>query len=199
MPKGLQGFQKGHKLNLGNKFCIGRKPWNKERKFPESKKWLKSFSKGHIPWNKELRKTSLFICKICDKQFTPSYRISLSHAPKIKYCSQNCFRIANRGSGNYRWIKDRSQLAKRQERNDMAYKEWRRKIWKRDNFKCLFNNSECNGKIIAHHILSWKKYLELRYKISNGVSLCHKHHPRKKSDEIKLAPLFRKLVDNHKM
>ena len=50
------------------------------------------------------------------------------------------------------------------------------------------------GRIEAHHILPWSNYPELRYEINNGISLCHFHHPRKKNDEIKLAPMFNQLV-----
>jgi 5-methylcytosine-specific restriction endonuclease McrA len=98
------------------------------------------------------------------------------------------------GPLNPRWIKDRSLLAKRQERNDSAYKEWRFKVWLRDNFKCKINNPDCNGKIQAHHILSWKEYPELRYEINNGITLCRAHHPRKRAEEKRLILVFKELV-----
>jgi hypothetical protein len=60
-------------------------------------------------------------------------------------------------------------------------------------------DKECLGKIEAHHILRWKDYPELRYDINNGITLCHFHHPRTKQMETKSTPIFRKLVDNHKL
>lgn len=98
------------------------------------------------------------------------------------------------GEKNPKWIKDRTQLAKRQERNDMAYKEWRRQVWVRDNFKCKIGNCDCKGKIIAHHILGWSKFPELRYEVNNGITLCQFHHPLKRNDEKKLSPYFQELV-----
>lgn len=92
------------------------------------------------------------------------------------------------------WIKDRSKLAKRQERNDTTYKEWRKKVWLRDNFKCKIANPDCCGRIEAHHILSWSEYPDLRYEINNGITLCHAHHPRKRAEEKRLVPTFKELV-----
>lgn len=99
-----------------------------------------------------------------------------------------------KGENHYKWKKDRNTLAKRQERNDSAYQEWRRQVWKRDNWKCKIINSDCNGRIEAHHILSWTEYPELRYIINNGITLCHAHHPRKRAEEKRLSPFFMELV-----
>ena len=103
-------------------------------------------------------------------------------------------RPENTGENNYRWIVDRTKLAKRQERNDMAYKEWRMSVWKRDNFKCKISNQDCDGRIEAHHILGWAEYVELRYEVNNGITLCHAHHPRKRAEEKRLVPVFRELA-----
>ena len=102
------------------------------------------------------------------------------------------------GENHYKWKKDRDTLAKRQERNDMAYKEWRRVVWTRDNWKCRIGNKDCNGRLEAHHILGWTAFPELRYDINNGITLCHFHHPHKRSEEVKLSPYFKDLVMNVK-
>lgn len=99
-----------------------------------------------------------------------------------------------KGEKHWNWKEDRNTLAKRQERNDMAYKEWRRQIWLRDNFKCKIANPDCKGRIEAHHILGWISNPELRYEVNNGITLCHAHHPRKREDEAKLSPFFQELV-----
>lgn len=92
------------------------------------------------------------------------------------------------------WISDRSKLAKRQERNDSAYKQWRYSVWSRDGFKCKMLNEDCNGRIEAHHILGWTEHPELRYQTNNGITLCHAHHPRKRAEEKRLSPYFKDLV-----
>lgn len=79
-------------------------------------------------------------------------------------------------------------------RNDSAYQNWKKNVHKRDNYKCVINNSDCCGNIIVHHILPWRDYPELRYEINNGITLCLAHHPRKRAEEKRLAPTFQELV-----
>ena len=98
------------------------------------------------------------------------------------------------GQKNHNWIYDRSMLKQKQQRNDSAYFAWRREVWLRDNFTCKIANPDCSGRIEAHHILGWKSHPELRYKINNGITLCHAHHPRKRDEEAKLSPYFQELV-----
>jgi len=100
------------------------------------------------------------------------------------------------GENHYKWKKDRTQLAKRNERNDMAYKDWRNQVLKRDRYSCKINNKDCKGKVIAHHILSWSAFPELRYIINNGITLCHFHHPKNRNDEERRIPILKKLVES---
>lgn len=126
-------------------------------------------------------------CKLCGKT---SYWIKLE-----PFLCKACYtKNPIKGEDHYKWKADRTTLANRQERNDMAYKEWRKQVRVRDGFMCKMQNGDCNGKIEAHHILSWKEYPELRYQINNGITLCHAHHPRKRAEEKRLAPVFTKLV-----
>ncbi len=103
-----------------------------------------------------------------------------------------------RGEKNPKWVKDRTLLKRysntAKERGSPAYVEWRKQVWIRDKFKCRIEDENCFGKIEAHHILSWKDYPELRYKINNGITLCHAHHPRKRAEEKRLSPYFMELV-----
>ena len=72
-----------------------------------------------------------------------------------------------KGCNHYKWKEDRSTLKKSNRRNDPAYKEWRLNVYKRDNYKCIINNEDCNGRIEAHHILGWHSHPNLRYNINN--------------------------------
>lgn len=113
-----------------------------------------------------------------------------------KHSSESIEKIRKNRSGIKAWnyIEDRSLLKREDRRNDPLYKEWRKQVWLRDKFKCKIDNPDCKGKIEAHHILSWRNYPELRYQLNNGITLCHAHHPRGRSEEKRLIPKFTVLV-----
>jgi len=100
-----------------------------------------------------------------------------------------------RGENSPCWIKDRSKIKIGDRKlNDPLQKQWRMEVRKKDNWKCRINNKDCRGKVVAHHILSWRDYPELRYNINNGITLCQAHHPRKRAEEKRLIPFFQGLV-----
>ena len=184
---------------MGNTHCKGRiiTPELKEKLRISNLGKKHKFSprpsrRGKLTWNAGTRKIFSFICPICDKSF------QVPNQENRKFCSTKCFQVFNRGENNYRWIKDRTKLIKREKRDDSAYKEWRRCVFIRDKFKCKIAMG-CFGKITAHHILRWKDYPQFRYKLTNGIILCYFHHPRTRKAENASIPLFQKLIDSHKL
>lgn len=155
---------------------------NAKGQFMKGSKSITSFKKGSIPWNKG--KPGYSSSKKGTK-LSLEARKNMSAAMRIRFSDK---------IQHPRWKKDRTTLAKRQERNDSAYAEWRRQVWLRDDFKCKIANPDCKGRIEAHHILSWRDYPELRYQVNNGITLCHTHHPIKKKDASELSPYFQSLV-----
>lgn len=111
-----------------------------------------------------------------------------------KFGVSNLLRGSKSGENSLRWIKDRSLLKKEEKRNDSCYKDWRKQVWVRDKFTCRIADNNCDGRIEAHHILGWSEYPELRYKINNGITLCHAHHPKRRAEEKRLISTFQELV-----
>lgn len=147
--------------------------------FEEHRQNLSKANKGQIPWIKGKKQTSEHIKRRVMSR--------IKNGTDVKH-------TAPRGENHYLYIKDRSKLAKRQKRSDVAYKEWRKNVWIRDKYKCRMKNNDCKGRIEVHHILSWSKFPELRYEIKNGITLCQYHHPRKKDDETRMVPILKELT-----
>lgn len=98
------------------------------------------------------------------------------------------------GEKSPRWIKDRTLVKLDKERGGPLHKQWSKNVKQRDNWKCKLADKNCKGKLVAHHILSWRDYPEFRYIINNGITLCHAHHPRKRAEEKRLTQTFQDLV-----
>jgi predicted restriction endonuclease len=60
--------------------------------------------------------------------------------------------------------------------NDPQYKEWRKKVYARDNHTCQWPNCSSKKRLNAHHIKTWADYPGLRFVVENGITLCYKHH-----------------------
>lgn len=135
------------------------------------------FKKGFTPWNKGMKGVT----------------VAWNKGKKGIITAWN--KGIKTGKKPWNWIEDRS-LVKTTDRDHQnpRYKQWKKEIHIRDRGKCRIGNSDCSGRLEAHHILSWHKHPELRYEVNNGISLCHYHHPRKREDERRLAPTFQEMV-----
>ena len=98
------------------------------------------------------------------------------------------------GDKNPNWIVDRSQLKKYNRQIGTRHKEWVEACKERDNRKCKFRDKDCCGQLEVHHIFRFSEYPEKRYDISNGICLCHYHHPRKREMEVQMRNIFIKLI-----
>lgn len=62
-------------------------------------------------------------------------------------------------------------------RTNYLSKEWSKAVRERDGYKCQDCGKE-GGRLHAHHIKSWKEYPDLRWEVSNGVTLCPRCHQK---------------------
>jgi hypothetical protein len=98
------------------------------------------------------------------------------------------------GDKNPNWIADRSKVKKYKKRLGSLYTQWRRACHLRDEYTCQLKDDNCCGRLEVHHIKRWIDDDTLRYEVSNGITLCHYHHPRKRADEEKLASQFTTII-----
>ena len=81
---------------------------------------------------------------------------------------------ANTREKHWNWkggISEENQLI----RNSSKHKEWSLSVLRRDRWTC----QQCGYKvrnIIAHHIRKFSEYKELRFEVSNGITLCRPCH-----------------------
>lgn len=77
---------------------------------------------------------------------------------------------------------------------DPQYKEWRKKIYARDNYKCQWPGCKNTKKLQAHHIYRWADFPGLRYHPQNGITICSLHHKFIKDNEDSYREFFTKLL-----
>lgn len=63
------------------------------------------------------------------------------------------------------------------DRSMPAYADWRKSVYERDGYTC----QECGSKkdLHAHHVKHWKDHPDLRFEITNGITLCYVCHSKK--------------------
>jgi 5-methylcytosine-specific restriction endonuclease McrA len=152
--------------------------WQNKRKYCSKVCAIKNtFLKvGRNAWNKG---KSGYTTKPCSEE--RKLRISLANKGQP--------RPSMRGENHFAWKGGIS--FKRRDLRNPAYVQWRLSIFQRDNFTCQMPGCGIRGgKLESHHIKSWSKYPDLRFEITNGITLCRECHRKTKSREEKVCHLF---------
>lgn len=64
-------------------------------------------------------------------------------------------------------------------RKSKEYLAWKVAVFRRDKHTCQCCGSRAGNKLRAHHINSFVSYPELRFEVSNGITLCENCHENK--------------------
>lgn len=62
-------------------------------------------------------------------------------------------------------------------RKSFEFKQWRELVFKRDDWTC----QECKvkgGRLHPHHLKSFSEFIDLRFDINNGLTLCESCHKK---------------------
>lgn len=89
-------------------------------------------------------------------------------------CSLKEVSVRMRGDGCHFWkggINETNDTL----RHRKEYKDWRTSVYERDNYTCQCCGN-IGGRLNAHHINQFSDYPSIRYKISNGITLCKSCH-----------------------
>jgi hypothetical protein len=137
-------------------------------------------------------------CQYCGKEFSCPKERSSTLWKNRKFCSCKCFGLSGGGfkKGHVPWNKGKpAPWAKGKNHwkwkggfNDVQnlrwcpeYEEWRRAVFKRDNYTC--QRCQCKptkeNPLHAHHIKKFTDYPEIRFEINNGITLCKNCHLKK--------------------
>lgn len=137
-------------------------------------------------------------CLVCSKPFKPT--VQQVEQGLGKYCSRICYftvpksndfkdKISNAMRGNKHPNWKGGVMKGRKDRNLVEYKEWRKFVFARDRYTCVFCNARNHPglgysvQLEADHIKSWTDYPELRYEISNGRTLCKSCHSKRTAEQ----------------
>ena len=144
--------------------------------------------------NKERR--TLVNCEHCGVEFeTKIYELERG---KSKFCSKSCARLAvsneisKRFKGRAKSLEHRMKISKsnkktkaplrkqdrdalRDIRKSFEMNEWRRLVFKRDDYTCQLCGIR-GGDLNAHHVLSFVNFPKYRLEVDNGITYCEECH-----------------------
>ena len=75
-------------------------------------------------------------------------------------------------------FKDGKLQERRDARFSKDYKRWRYDVFMRDSFTCQKCGDSRGGNLVAHHIKPFSEYPELRFEVSNGLTVCETCHEK---------------------
>ena len=152
-------FKKGHKINLGRKHTRKAK-----KKMSKARLRLKK-KQGYLLSLETRKKISEF------RKGKPGYMLGKKHTEETKRKISE----ALKGERCHFW-KGGITTKNQQIRNSLEYKIWRRAVFERDNWTCIWCEVKSGkGKKVtlhADHIKPFCDYPELRFAIDNGRTLC---------------------------
>ena len=91
------------------------------------------------------------------------------------YRGEFCRKCHQKGERNPGWNSNLTQEERIKQRNTPSHRIWAHLVKARDNFTCQICQ-KIGGQLHSHHLNSYSKFPQERYKIENGVTLCKSCH-----------------------
>jgi hypothetical protein len=94
---------------------------------------------------------------------------------KIQGCS-NCYTLRKSGENSIWWNPNLTDEERLDNRKYLEYKQWRKDVYKKDNYTCQCCGDSKGGNLNAHHKDGYSWCEERRLDINNGITLCENCH-----------------------
>jgi 5-methylcytosine-specific restriction endonuclease McrA len=185
-------FRKGHKTNIGRPCSeetkkkiglansvslIGNIPWNKGVKI-QTNSGRTHFIKGHVSWSVGTKGVV--------EPNSGSFKKGERRSPKTEFKKGQIISEEIRkkmsevrmGEKCHFWKGGVSQTNRTERENIMSsfeYKEWRRKVFERDDYRCI-DCGQRGVKLHADHIYPFSLFPRIRTDINNGETRCVECH-----------------------
>ncbi len=161
-----------HKTKLSRAKMGTPGPWL-GKKMPASARAKMSAAKIGVKLTKEHRAkiAASLQGKPCPSRGRPGHKQSLSTKRKRS--------LAQKGHKGSNW-KGGITKANRVARASAAFRDWRKAVFERDNYTCQHCESHTGGghrvTLHPHHIKPFATHYDVRFKASNGITLCKPCH-----------------------
>lgn len=115
------------------------------------------------------------------------HRNGIPHTPETRKKISEMTKLRTpRGKSHYSYTHGMAER-RRDARRTAEYANWRRDVFSRDGYTCRHCGDNRGGNLHAHHIKPFASCEELRFDVSNGVTLCKSCHEKEhyKADSIR--------------
>ncbi len=165
-------FQKGHRRNVGNTYAKGMRHTDEWKR--QARLRMLGNTRGFVNGKTSPRKGIKATKPVWNKG--------------MKFPERS-------GENHPLWIKDRTEVVeKRRLRSSVEWKQWRNKVFERDDFTC----QDC-GKhgcfLEPHHIIPIRVSKERIFDVSNGIALCRSCHMKTRWKEESLIERYASIVN----
>jgi hypothetical protein len=121
-------------------------------------------------------RTSFWNCRCICGNYTVASSANLKSGNRISCgCKHDEWKHNKpKGQDSPHWNSD--IIDRNSRRLDYEAKDWAIRIKERDKYKCLVCGKSPSGELTSHHLYSYNDYIDLRYDIDNGITLCEQCH-----------------------
>lgn len=143
-----------------------------------------SCARSGSPTRKRTRK--ILRCYGCKHKFERHLSQIKKNTTGKFFCSTNCWYKYNNGFRHYLWNGGQDG------RMCQEYRIWRKHVLLRDKYRCRLCYG--NNKLEVHHITRFNDNKQIRWNLSNGISLCNECHKSIMGKEYEYVDFFKNII-----